>query len=913
LTQAQRTTTYEYYADNAALGPGQPQRVTGPISGATTEFAYDDHGRPATVTGSDGYATTTTYDNLDRPTSITYPDSTSEQITYDKLDVSATRDRLGRWTHYFHDAVGRLVSTQDPQGQIVTNQWCNCGSLKKIVDSNGNGTSFDLDAKGRVIKETRADSTFTAFVYENTTSRLKRKTNRKGEHADFTYFKDNNVNTVSYPNAGEPTSSVSFTYDTAYNRIATMVDGIGTTSYSYNAITTGTGTLGAGALASIDGPLSNDTISYGYDEVGRIVSRSINSVNASLTFDPLGRVTAVTNPLGSFTYSYVDQTARLANVSYPNGQSTDLSYLNNAGDRRLQQIHNKLSGGTTLSKFDYAYDTVGHLTMWTQQRDSGGSAVIRAYDLSYDRADQLTLADYRTTEAMPTVLTRYAYTYDPAGNRTGEQIDDAVIQASYNGMNRLTSRTPGGPLYFAGTLDEAGTVTIGGKSADVSTDNRFSATTVVSSGTSSVQVAAKDYSGNLRTNTYQVSQTGSSTSYTYDDNGNLTSDGTRSFEWDAENRLLAVEAGTHRSEFTYDGGARRVRIVEKDSGSTTSDHWFLWCGAAVCEERDSTGGTVTKRFFGQGEEVGSTDYFYTMDHLGSIREMTDGSGSIQVRYDYDLYGRQTKLSGSSDATFGYTGHYVHAATSLALTLFRAYDANLGRWISEDPAGMGGGLNLYAYAGNSPGSFIDPLGLAIEDCLAGLSSGLLGGLAGGFVFGLAATFAPVTVGLIGGGLLIYSLYSLYKRGPCLSKEQWTEIACNLVGSAVGGMAGGAIGGMAGRAVSTGLGIPKRAPIPVRSQGQSSGDPVRLYHQGKLPPSGVSGGRPLSTSPNPELTHYDPTGKLYEFEVPKDVYNLWEQQGLVKTYTDMHAPTGIVTPEVRIMPPASGQMNQYLVGQ
>jgi autotransporter-associated beta strand protein len=70
-------------------------------------------------------------------------------------------------------------------------------------------------------------------------------------------------------------------------------------------------------------------------------------------------------------------------------------------------------------------------------------------------------------------------------------------------MNRMTSRDPGGPLYFAGTVDEASSVMIQGKPATVTADNHFSGTTVVSSGTSSVQVAAKDYSGNLRTNTYQ--------------------------------------------------------------------------------------------------------------------------------------------------------------------------------------------------------------------------------------------------------------------------------------------------------------------------------------------------------------------------------------------------------------------------
>jgi YD repeat-containing protein len=372
LTTAQRTTTYSYNADNASSGPGQLASVTGPISGATTSFAYDDHGRLATVTASDAYAITRAFDALDRPTLITYPDSTTEAITYDKLDVNASRDRLGRWTHFIHDAERRLVATRDPQGRTVTQKWCSCGVLEQIIDANGNATSWSLDAQNRLIQETRPNSTSVTQEYETTTSRLKRRTNFKGEHVDYTYFKDDDINAISYPNPSKPTSNVSYTYDTVFNRIATMADGIGTTTYVYNAVTTSPGTLGAGALASIDGPLSNDTITYGYDELGRVVSRGINSVGASMTYDPLGRVDGVTNAIGSFGYSYVNQTGRLASVSYPNGQTTDYGYFNNAGDVRLQEIHNKLPGGATLSKFDYAYDTLGQLTTWTQQRDDGG-------------------------------------------------------------------------------------------------------------------------------------------------------------------------------------------------------------------------------------------------------------------------------------------------------------------------------------------------------------------------------------------------------------------------------------------------------------------------------------------------------------------------------------------------------------
>ena len=93
----------------------------------------------------------------------------------------------------------------------------------------------------------------------------------------------------------------------------------------------------------MDGPLTNDTISYEYDELGRVTSRAINgSANtATRAFDPLGRTTSEVNVLGTFTYTYDGPTGRVATVSYPNSQTSTYSYFGNSTDRRLQTIHHK--------------------------------------------------------------------------------------------------------------------------------------------------------------------------------------------------------------------------------------------------------------------------------------------------------------------------------------------------------------------------------------------------------------------------------------------------------------------------------------------------------------------------------------------------------------------------------------------
>src|SRR5439155_9541186 len=118
----------------------------------------------------------------------------------------------------------------------------------------------------------------------------------------------------------------------------------------------------------------------------------------------------------------------------------------------------------------------------------------------YDLADQLTAATTQTTDPTPTVLKRYAYAFDPAGNRTSEQVDDRIVSASHDSLNRLTSQTSGGALRIAGTLDEPGTVTVQSKPVTVDAANRFQGSVAVTNGTTTVAVTATDTSGNQTTN-----------------------------------------------------------------------------------------------------------------------------------------------------------------------------------------------------------------------------------------------------------------------------------------------------------------------------------------------------------------------------------------------------------------------------
>jgi RHS repeat-associated protein len=259
-------------------------------------------------------------------------------------------------------------------------------------------------------------------------------------------------------------------------------------------------------------------------------------------------------------------------------------------------------------------------------------------------------------------------------------------------------------------------------------------------GASLAQINGVDGGSNSKTNVAAMAvSSGSSVSFSQDADGQMTSDGTNSYAWDAEGRLIKITypGSGNFSTFVYDGLGRNVMIQEYVSSSLTSTKQFIWCGNERCEQRNASS-TITAQFFSLGETISGTSYFYSVEgpgvkmqavrpsaqlallgrHLrafnpvsvgGSVREMTNSSGTIEAQYGYDPYGRPTLLQGSLASDRQFAGYYFHAPSELCLTRTRAYSAGLGRWINRDPIGARGGNNLYRYVANNPVSYFDPSG------------------------------------------------------------------------------------------------------------------------------------------------------------------------------------------------------------
>jgi RHS repeat-associated protein len=176
-----------------------------------------------------------------------------------------------------------------------------------------------------------------------------------------------------------------------------------------------------------------------------------------------------------------------------------------------------------------------------------------------------------------------------------------------------------------------------------------------------------------------------------DPNGNLTGDGTKIYQWDAENRLVAVLQGaTTLASFVYDGNGKRQ---QKIAGGLT--HIYIYDEANVIEERigttqtlDYVQGAGIDQTLAQRDQAGVVSYYLT-DHLGSIAQVTNSSGAVTLTREYDLWGNL--LLGSATSGYAYTGREWDAEAGIYYYRARYYDPKIGRFISEDTIGFEGGV------------------------------------------------------------------------------------------------------------------------------------------------------------------------------------------------------------------------------
>jgi RHS repeat-associated protein len=670
--------------------------------GKQAATAYDAAGRPAKTTSPDGLVTTTTYDAGDRPLTVTRtaPGKSIEKstYTYDALGHRLTAtDPLGRKTAWTYDARGNVLTVTRPDGIVGTrNTYDAQDNLLTTTDAAGATTTYTYDAARNQTSLTDARGSRYSFTYDA----LRRKTSMS--------YPDGSVEKWAYDLAGNPvvfTNRTGQTKATAYTAINQPLTEIWTpspsplapslspalpqaTTYTYNA---------DGRLKKVDN--GNAKLSYTYDELGRLASETSD-------------VSALVPGLDTHTVGYrYDALGRRSDLVYPD--RTKVSYDYDARSR-LTTIDTQGGGRTPLAT--YAYDAQGRIDKLT--RDNG---VASTY--TYDMAGQLTDITHKNGGI---VLARSAYTLDILGRRTAQTREDGITETyGYDTTNQLTSADYG----TSSPLAKASAPVTRETFAYDALGNRTQVGRVVPNAPS-VTMA---YTANALNQYTQVA----GVAFTYDANGNLTSDGKQTYRYDAQNRLLAVEpvapvTGAVRADFAYDARnhavARMYYTLNKagvwvlnpdDSRALTYD--IAW---NLLAERTRNGAQVGEYIHGQrtDEVIVSTlksQVIYPLaDGLGSVAALADDKGKVTERFHYNAYGQPVSLSAShqvassaSGFRFLFTGREWLPKVGLNEHRNRYCSSGFGRWLSSDPIGHTGGLNLYSFSVNSPIQYSDPLGLS----------------------------------------------------------------------------------------------------------------------------------------------------------------------------------------------------------
>ncbi|MBI5025152.1 MAG: hypothetical protein HZC12_00170, partial [Nitrospirae bacterium] len=210
--------------------------------------------------------------------------------------------------------------------------------------------------------------------------------------------------------------------------------------------------------------------------------------------------------------------------------------------------------------------------------------------------------------------------------------------------------------------------------------------------------------------------------YSYDNNGNLiqktnkATGETTTYTYDTENRVTGISYPGMVAQYKYDSFGRRI---EKNVNGVITR--YVYDREDILFELDANGNIITEYVHGSGIDEpiamirNNQTYYYHADGLGSIVAITDSAGNVVQRYEYNSFGNITYIQDPNFIQpYTYTSREYDPETGLYYYRARYYDPKIGKFISEDPIGLAGGLNLYVYVGNSSVNFFDPLGLDPTD-------------------------------------------------------------------------------------------------------------------------------------------------------------------------------------------------------
>lgn len=653
----------------------------------------------------------TKYDARDRPTNQTLiqPNAQGTEtlvsgVTYDKRgQVLTATDANGKARSYNYSALGRLIEATDALNNRTKAQYDVRGNLIQLEDAKGNVTRFEYDRNDRLLKEILPLGQATSYQYDAARN-LAQRTDPLGIKSTYAY---DNANRLVLTERRDGTNlllrSTVSTWDEANNL----------TGWTETDPTRPAGQQITSALLTYDDAnrKTGETItypngttlgfSYGYSAAGKKTRLTwADGMAIDYGYSAHGELQTVTIPNeGSISINQFKWTAPTS-LTLPGGTVQEKTYN---GLMNLENLKVKSPGQQTTLDLQNRYGKVQELATRNRTDTAASASSTRSDSFGYDDEVRLTSALSTTNGGSASTET---FALDALANRTAHS---AVAGTwTYDNNNRLLQRGSGADATTY-TWDDAGNLSAKAEPGKTTryfhdTHNRLS--------------RVEDGSGNLiaRYGYDPLSRRTWKEQYR-DGNGNSLAQARRTLYLYADEGLIA--------EATQD-----ITLNADQSVTATGS---VQVATQYGPMPDSPFGTDV--MFVKTNNTNGLDTFAYLhrDHLGTPVQATDKAGNVVWAASYDPFGRAdivTQAATASRPTISLNlrlpGQIFDEETGLHYNWHRYYEAQSGRYVTEDPVGFDGGINRYTYVRGGPTGGYDPSGLKCVRTGRSFSCGYPGG-------------------------------------------------------------------------------------------------------------------------------------------------------------------------------------------